>query len=178
MVLDDNQPSLKADVALLFDLPPGPGQDLRTVTQYAKGHGRVETRSLSASIDLKGYLDWPAVEQALCLERRVFVPATGQTTVEVEYGLLSLAPDQIDLPTVLARWRGHWSIENRLHWSRDVVMAEDASQVRSGHAPQALAALRNTVISLVHCLGHASLSAARRHFGLNLHEALSIVGIS
>ncbi len=178
MVVDDNQPTLKADLTLLFDLPPGPGQDLRVVQQVSKGHGRVETRILSASADLKGYVDWPGVEQALRLERRVYCPATGHTTAEFEYGLLSLAPEQIDLPTVLLRWRGHWSIENQLHWSRDVVMGEDASRVRSGHAPQTLAALRNTVISLIKRLGHTSLSAARRHFALNLPEALSAVGIS
>jgi len=178
MVVDDNQPTLKADLALLFALPPGPGQDLRTVQQVSKGHGRVETRILSASVDLKGYVDWPGVEQALRLERRVYVPAIPHTTVEVEYGVLSLPPDQIALSTVLARWRGHWSIENKLHWSRDVIMGEDASRVRSGTAPQTLAALRNTVIALVKRLGHSSLSAARRHFALNLHEALTVVGIS
>jgi hypothetical protein len=54
MVVDDNQPTLKADVARLFDLPPGPGQDLRVIQQVSKGHGRVETRILSASSDLQG----------------------------------------------------------------------------------------------------------------------------
>jgi len=53
-----------------------------------------------------------------------------------------LTPDQIALSTVLERWRGHWSIENQLHWSRDVIMNEDDSRVRSGHAPQTFAALR------------------------------------
>ena len=178
MVVDDNQPTLKADVARLFDLPPGPGQDLRITRQVSSGHGRVETRILAASSDLKGYVDWPGVEQGLRLERRVYYQATGRTTVEVEYGVLSLAPDQIDLPTVLTRWRGHWSIENNLHWTRDVVMGEDASRVRSGNAPQTLAALRNAVISLVKRLGHTSVSQARRHFALNLDQALSIVGIA
>lgn len=177
MVVDDNQPTLKADVARLFDLPPGPGQDLRVMQQVSKGHGRVETRILSASSDLQGYVDWPGVAPGLRLERRVYFPATGQSTTEIEYGVVSLAPDQIDLPTVLERWRGHWSIENQLHWSRDVVMGEDASRVRSGHAPQALAALRNAVISLVKRLGHASLTEARRHYALNLHDALSIIGV-
>jgi hypothetical protein len=157
MVVDDNQPTLKADLALLFGLPPGPGQDLPTVQQ--------------------GYVDWPGVEQALRLERRILALATGHTSVEIEYGVLSLAPEQIALSTVLSRWRGHWSIEDKLHWSRDVLMGEDASRVRSGAAPQTLAALRNTVISLVKRLGHSSVSAARRHFALNLDESLSIVGI-
>jgi hypothetical protein len=178
MVVDDNHPRLKADVALLFEVPPGPGQDRRVVQQVSKGHGRLETRTLSASTDLKGYVNWPGVEQGLRLERRVVCLSTGEITTEIEYGLLSLSPDQIDLATVLTRWRGHWSIENKLHWTRDVVMGEDASRVRSGAAPQTLAALRNTVIALVKRLGHTSLTQARCHYALNLHEALSVVGIS
>ncbi len=178
MVVGDNQPTLKADVALLFARPPGPQQEQRVVRQVSKGHGRLETRTLSASADLKGYVNWPGVEQGLRLERRVVSLATGEVTTEVEYGVLSLTPDQIDLMTVLTRWRGHWSIENQLHRSRDVVLGEDACRVRSGSAPQALAALRNTVISLVKRLGHASLTHARLHYALNLHEALSVVGIS
>ncbi len=178
MVADDNQPRLKADVALLFNRPPGPHQDLRMVQAVSKGHGRLETRTLTASTDLKGFIDWPGVEQGLRLERRVVSLATGEITTETEYGLLSLRPDQLPLATVLTRWRGHWAIEHQLHWSRDVVMAEDASRVRSGHAPETLAALRNTVISLVHQVGYASLSIARRHFVLHVQEALSLIGFS
>jgi hypothetical protein len=178
MVADDNQPTLKADVALLFNRRPGPDQDLRMVQAVSKGHGRLETRTLMASADLNGFVDWPGVEQGLRLERRVVSLATGEITTEIEYGILSLRPDQLPLSTVLIRWRGHWAIENQLHWSRDVVMREDASRVRSGHAPQTFAALRNTVISLVHRVGFASLSAARRHFALHFQEALSVIGIS
>jgi hypothetical protein len=177
MVADDNQPRLKADVALLFNRRPGPHQDLRQVQDVSKGHGRLETRTLMASSDLKGFIDWPGAEQGLRLERRVVSLTTGEISTEIEYGVLSLLPDQLPLSTVLTRWRGHWGIENQLHWSRDVVMREDASRVRSGHAPQTFAALRNSVISLVHQAGYASLSAARRHFALHFQEALSFIGI-
>jgi len=54
MAIDDNQPSHKADIALLFKRPSGPAQDLRTVQHWSKGHGRIEKRTLSASLDLKG----------------------------------------------------------------------------------------------------------------------------
>ena len=87
MVVDDNQPTLKADVALLFSRPPGPHQDRRTVQQSSKGHGRLETRTLSASTDLKGFVDWPGVEQGLCLERRVVCLATGEISTDTEYGV-------------------------------------------------------------------------------------------
>ena len=175
MVVKDNQPTLLADLQTLFERPPGPGQDLRTVQQVTKGHGRIEIRTLSASVDLKGYLTWPGVQQGLRLERRVYYPASGQQTCEIDYALLSLSPDQIDLDTVLTRWREHWHIENKLHWVRDVVLGEDASRVRRDNAPQVLAALRNAVRTVTKALGFDSLTQARRHFALNLSEALAIV---
>jgi hypothetical protein len=58
--------------------------------------------------------------------------------------------------------RRHWHIENRLHWPRDVTLGEDACQVRSGHAPQALAALRNCVVGLLHWHRVPNLAAAVR----------------
>jgi hypothetical protein len=175
MVVKDNQPRLLADLKTLFTRPPGPAQDLRTVQQVTKAHGRIEIRTLSASADLKGYLDWPGGEQGLRLERRVYYLASGKQFCEVDYAVLSLSPDQIDLETVLTRWREHWHIENKLHWVRDVVMGEDASRVRRDDAPHALAALRNAVITLVKLFGFDSLTQARRHYALNFHEAVSIV---
>jgi hypothetical protein len=175
MVVKDNQPRLLADLETLFTRPPGPAQDLRTVQQVTKAHGRLETRTLSASVDLKGYLDWPGVEQGLRLERRVYYLASGKQFCEVDYALISLPPDQIDLQTILTRWREHWHIENKLHWVRDVVMGEDASRVRHDSAPQVLAALRNAVITLVKLFGFDSLTQARRHYALNFHEAASVV---
>ena len=135
MTVKDNQPSLRADLELLFKRPPGPDQDLRMVQQTSKAHGRLETRTLWASTDIKGYVDWPGVEQGLCLERRGGRLATGELTTEQVYGLTRLAPDQLDLAKLLCRWRGHWGIENRLHWVKDVVLKEDASRVHTGQAP-------------------------------------------
>lgn len=175
MVVKDNQPTVLTDLETLFARPPGPDQDLRTVQQVTNAHGRIEVRTLSASTDIKGYINWPGVEQGLRLERRVYYPASGKAFCEVDYGLLSLSPDQMAIDTILIRWREHWHIENKLHWVRDVVMGEDASRVRRDHAPQVLAALRNAVITLVKTFGFDSVTQARRHFALNFHEAASLV---
>ena len=141
MTVKDNQPTLKADLALLFSRPPGPQQACRMVQSSNKAHGRLETRTLWASADVKGYLDWPHLAQGLCLERRVIDLSSGEIATERVYGLTSLAPDQLALSTLLARWRGQWAIENRLHWVKDVLLKEDASRVRTGQAPFILAVL-------------------------------------
>ena len=111
MTVKDNQPTLRADLELLFKRPPGPHQDLRMVQQTSKAGGRLETRSLWASADAKGYVDWPALEQGLCLERRVVRLATGEISTERVYGLTSLAANQLDLAKILRRWHGHWGLK-------------------------------------------------------------------
>ena len=177
MTAKDNQSSLKADLEMLFRRPPGPQQDLRSVQSSDKGHGRLETRTLWASVDVKGYVEWPHLQQGLCLERRVIELRTGEITSQRVYGLTSLTPDQLALSALLSRWRGHWAIENRLHWVKDVLLKEDASRVRTGQAPFILAVLRNAVVSCLRALGFDSISQGRRHLALNFHEAIAFICI-
>ena len=67
-------------------------------------------------------------------------------------------------PATLAAWvRGHWEIENRLHWVRDVTYQEDKSLVRTGNAPRVIASLRSLAISLLRLGGQANIAAANRH---------------
>jgi hypothetical protein len=175
MTVKDNQPGLLADLTTFFSCPPGPGQDLRQVSQTSKAHGRLEVRTLSASADVQPYLDWPGAQQALCLQRRVIRLSTAEISTDCVYGITSLSPDQLALTQILQRWRDHWSIENREHWVRDTLLAEDACRVHTADLPQVLACLRNALISLVHLLGMPSVQDARRHFALNLDQALNFV---
>ena len=87
MTVKDNQPTLQADLELLFKHPPGPHQDLRRVQQPSKAHGRLDIRTLGASRDIKGYMNWPGLEQGLYLERRVIRLATGEVSTQRVYGL-------------------------------------------------------------------------------------------
>ncbi|MFC3823839.1 ISAs1 family transposase, partial [Planomonospora venezuelensis] len=58
--------------------------------------------------------------------------------------------------------RAHWVVENRLHWVRDVTFREDASQLRTGTAPRALASFRNLAINTFRLAGRANIAHARR----------------
>ena len=100
----------------------------------------------------------------------------GVTTRETVYGITSLSVEQADAGRLLALTRGHWGIENGLHYKRDVTLAEDASRVRRQAAPQVMAALRN---SLVHVLeGTAdSLAAAVRTMSNCFNKALALLGL-
>jgi predicted transposase YbfD/YdcC len=74
--------------------------------------------------------------------------------------------------------RGHWQIENALHWVRDVAFAEDRSRIRTGHGPQVMASLRNLVISILRLLGVTNIAAALRRHSRNPTRPLATFGIT
>ena len=76
----------------------------------------------------------------------------------------------------LAAWvRGHWHIENKLHWVRDVTYQEDKSLVRTGNAPRVMATLRSLAISLLRLDGHANIAAANRHHARDPQRTLKLL---
>ena len=77
---------------------------------------------------------------------------------------------------MLALWRGHWGMENRVHGVRDVTFDEDRCQVRCGAAPQVMAALRNVTISLLRLADKANMATALRRHSAHPSEALALVG--
>ncbi len=165
LVVKTNQPTLHADIAAAF----APGADdtgrvgnATTVTQHG---GRVERRALTASTALVGYSDWPGLGQILRVERRTIHKMTGRVLrQETAYAITSLAPHRATPPQLLALWRGHWAIENRLHYVRDMAFDEDRATARADHAPQVMAAFRNAAIGLIHALGTTAITATCRRF--------------
>jgi hypothetical protein len=71
--------------------------------------------------------------------------------------ITSLRPDQADPATLLRLAREHWTIENKVHYVRDVTFNEDAARVRRGHLPQVLASLRNTTLNALRRLGYTKI---------------------
>ena len=96
--------------------------------------------------------------------------AKDKTSREAAYGITSLGRSAADAGRLLELSRGHWHIENRLHHRRDVTFGEDASRVRSGSAPQVLAAVRNVAPHLVEALDFPSTAAALRRFAAKPFE--------
>lgn len=143
-----NQPTLYEDVRLFFREPPLDCVDWRTDLMAGKGHGRQSHRLIQVSTELNDFLarDWYEVGQVFCLRRRVQYPL--KCTQEYVYGITSLTPQQASTFRLLELIREHWAIENRLHYRRDVTLAEDACQVRKGTAPHALAVLNSFVLAL------------------------------
>ena len=101
----------------------------------------------------------------------------GQHQVAVSYAVTSLPPTVAGADRLLQILREHWHIENRVHWVRDVTFDEDRSQVRTGSAPQVMAALRNLTTTLVRWAGHTNVAAALRRHAVHLSEAFALLGI-
>lgn len=174
VVVQANQPTRYWAIGTLFADPP-PGEHFATAVSWDQHGDRIETRRLWASTALQGDLDWPGAKQVALVER--VCVRQGKRTREVRYFITSLAPEG-GAETLLGAIRGHWCIENRLPWVRDVTMGEDASQVRCGSAPQVLAALRNTVIALVRHAGWTNIAAALRHYAWQPGAALARLGLA
>ena len=179
MVVKDNQHELWTAIDVLFRASPLPrGEDDRqTVVTYDKGHGRIERRTLESSAALKDYLGWPGANQVLRRTCRRLEVKTGRMSEQVTYGITSLDRQRTILEQVEQFWRGHWTIENRVHYVRDESMGEDRCQVHTGPAPQALAALRNGVLTAIRQCGWKNVAAALRHFEASAVEALALLGV-
>src|SRR5215813_5739795 len=93
MIVKENQPRLRADIALGFTLPPV-GDRQATARTVDLGHGRSAQRNLTTSEALVGYSEWPGLAQVFALGRHVILQKTGEARVEVVYGVTSLRPER------------------------------------------------------------------------------------
>jgi predicted transposase YbfD/YdcC len=183
-IVKGNQPQLFEDIRLLFaqlSPPKRAGEGiLRLPEQQAqtknKGHGRVEIRSIRASSQLKGYCDWPSLEQVFEIRRRW--QSKGQWHEDVRYGVTSI-PATFAIPERLLKLkRGHWTIENRLHYVKDVTMGEDRSTIHADNGPKIMAALRNTAVSLLRRAGFSTIAARMRYNSGHPEATLQVLSLS
>ena len=142
-----------------------------------KGHGRLETRRIQTSAALNDYVDFPYCGQVFRLERERLFLKTGKVERETVYGITSLTPDRADPARLLVLNRGHWSIENRSHYVRDMTYDEDRQQVRRKNGPQVMAALRNFAISLLRLTGVQNIASAVRACARSTQLALHLLGV-
>jgi len=159
-----------------------------TVCAPKTRHGRHEVRLLWALHDPfvnrhagehgVARAPWPGLQQVARVERRRTVRRRGQMheATEVTYLITSLPPERASATTLLGYLRGHWRIENRLHYVRDVTFDEDRSQVRLGATPQVMATCRNLALALLRRAGTPNIAAALPTYAARPHQAVSLVG--
>ncbi|MEU5554304.1 ISAs1 family transposase [Micromonospora sp. NPDC047793] len=168
-----NQPSLHAQLAgLPWRAVPDAARDID------RGHGRREIRTCKILTVSTG-IDFPQAAQALQIRRRRRrLDQPKRFTTETVYAITDLRVHQAR-PAQLASWvRGHWSIENKVHWVRDVTYDEDRSQIRTGTGAQVMAALRNAAIGALRTAGVTNIAAANRHHARDSTRPLALLGIT
>ena len=133
-------------------------------------------RKIWTSCDLNTYVDFPFCGQVACIERHTEHLKTGKIHKETTYLITSLSPSKASPEKLLALNRGHWNIENKSHYVRDVTFDEDRSQVRTKTGPRMMATLRNLAISLLRLADYNNIAAAVRHMAAKPHLALHLIG--
>jgi predicted transposase YbfD/YdcC len=138
-----------------------------------RGHGRVETHQLQVTT-IAG-LDFPHATQAIRITRRVRSLHGRRWRIITVYAVTSLTAAQARPARLADYLRGHWGIE-ALHHIRDVTLAEDASQVRTGTAPNAMASLHHLAIATLRAYGYRNIVAALRYHARDATRVLPLLG--
>ena len=173
LTVKGNQPSLHNQLATLpWRLVPDADRDT------ARGHGRREIRTLKI-LSVSTGIEFPDAAQAIQIRRRRRrLDEPKRFTTETVYAITDLQAHQAK-PMQLADWiRGHWSMENKTHWVRDVTYDEDRSQIRTGTGPQVMAAIRNAAIGALRLAGATNIAAANRHHARDANRPLALLGIT
>jgi predicted transposase YbfD/YdcC len=152
-----NQPGLHAQLAALPWRQVPVAHDARE-----RGHGRDERRTMKITAVAAG-LAFPHAAQAIQIVRRRKLPGKKKWSRETVYAVTSLTATQASPAELAAIVRGHWMIEDRLHWVRDMDFDEDRSQIRTASGPRVMASLRNVVLTILRLAGAISIAAALRH---------------
>ncbi len=178
MIAKANQPQLCDDLALFFELPAiiADHEQWDCVETVSKGHGRLEVRRLECTTGDCSYLGWPGATVILrrTCERHVY--RTEKTTRTVVGGVTNLPVRESCAALLEQLWRGHWTIESASHHVRDVTLGEDRNHMRTGYAPQTLAALRNSLLTLWRRNGWSNIADAVRATAASVGAALALIG--
>jgi predicted transposase YbfD/YdcC len=161
-----NQPTLQADIALLFQNRQAPDQ----VVVSPPDHGRIETRRIWCSTALNSYVDFPHVGQVFLIEREVVHKKSRKRTLETALGVTSRPPEQAGPKRLIEINRAHWTIENRCHYVIDWNFDEDRSRIRTGHGPANLSRLRRFAVGILHHFsdGKTSITQKMAHLNRNI----------
>jgi predicted transposase YbfD/YdcC len=174
-----NQPSLRAEIESFF--AGAPAAALESVTEVDKGHGRIEQRTVTVAHEVDwlngdrrfpGELRLPQIATLVRVEARAELK--DRSRFETRYYVSSAA---LSAPRAAQAVRGHWGIENRLHWVLDVTFGDDQSRLRKGHGARNMAVVRHFAINLVRAIADKrSLKLRRKRAGWDPQYLANLLG--
>jgi predicted transposase YbfD/YdcC len=172
LVVKDNQPGLFAQLNAL------PWAEVPVAhVEHDRGHGRVERRTIQV-LPAPDTIKFPHAAQAFLAERYVADLHGNPISAVAVLGLTSRPADRADPTQIAAALREHWSIENGLHYVRDVTFAEDASRIRTRSGPRIMTSLRNLAIAVLRRAGYTNIAEGLRWASYNFTNPLTLLGLA
>lgn len=182
LAVKDNQPTLHEELQAAFEQAPAPKlRSSRVATTVAHGHGRVERRTVrvlpaQAALSAAQWALWLGVLSVVMVTREVWDQATAGYRTETSYYLSSLPPIARRIGAVI---RGHWGIENGLHWVLDVVFREDARRVYERTTAENVAFLNRLALSVLRGdPSKDSLKVKRKQAGWSTDYLAQLLGLA
>lgn len=174
-----NQPTLRAEVERYFD--DAPAQSLDSVTDLDKAHGRIEERVVTVSREtgwlagdrrFPGELRLPDATTIIRVRSRTSLKDKSRFDTRYYISSATLTAERAAQAV-----RGHWMVENALHWTLDVIFKDDQSRLRKGHGANNMAIVRHFAINLVRAVNDKrSIKLRRKRAGWSSEYLASILG--
>ena len=162
-----NQKNLHRQLRLKTENAPPTSRYIAT----ERTRNRVTTRTVQVFHDLTGIShEWIGLKSLIKVERTG--TRGGKPYHQTAYYISSLLRDAVVFAEGI---RGHWGIENRLHWVKDVVFDEDRSTIHTGQAPANLSLLRAIALNVLRCSGYSSITRAQRFLANDIDKILALV---
>lgn len=172
----DNQSKLRRQIASGVQTAARASASVECARSLEKGHGRIEERTLFSSSRCADRLDWPFISQVFVLQSDRFDCRRQRRSLTTHYGITSLPPMEAGAERLLALTRGHWGIENGLHYRRDVTFKEDGCRMKSRPGAEVLAVCNNLAVGLIRHAGWSNVAEARRYYDAHPDQALGLIG--
>jgi len=162
-----NQPRLFQQLQAL----PAENQPVQRFTDVEKTRNRVTCRIINVFDDISGIdCDWEGIKSLVQVERIGI--RQGRRYLQTNYYISSLSTSAVVFAQII---RGHWGIENRLHWVKDVVFKEDTTPLRHHNAASNWSLIRNIAINIARHNGYNSLTKAERFLSHNIEQLFSLL---
>lgn len=164
-----NQPSLLHE---LTALPWGQVPASRAPAET--GHGRCEKRTIKICTVTAG-IGFPRAAQAFQITRKTKPAGAWTWNTDIVHGITSIPAGRVRNETIGQAARGHWTVENSVHWVRDVTFDEDRSQIRTANGPRVMASLRNLAISALRLAGYQNIATGIRHHATRSDRPITLL---
>lgn len=179
MRVKENQPTLLAAIRERLAPEHPDAAHRHSVSTHDQAHGRTEQRTLVAHAVQPGEIAWPGAAQVFAvstvrLQRRA--DGTRPVQTSVFYGVTSLTAEEADPARLLRLFRGHWTVENRVFWVKDVVLGEDRSPATQANLVAVMAGLRSAVVNVIRSAGLGGAARTLRLFNASRQRAMTALG--